>query len=226
MVEDQPQMTRLVTEVLRVVGYDVVFAVNGEAAIEMTAMEQPALVLLDVMFPKGMDGFEVCRHIREFSDVPIIMLTAMAKEDDKLRGFDVGADDYLTKPFSAKELVARIRAVLHRTGRPDEKITAPLECGGLVINFARHSVKVNGKSVSLTRTEYALLRQLALNPNRVMLHQDLLHAVWGQEYQDDIDYLRAYIRYLRMKLEEDPSNPKYIVTSPGVGYTLACQNEE
>ena len=226
LVEDQPQVIRLVTEVLRAVGYDVIAATDSEAAIEMTAMEQPSLVLLDIMFPKGPDGFEICRHIRQFSDVPIIMLTAKAKENDKLRGFDVGADDYLTKPFSAKELVARVRAVLRRTHRPDEITTAPLRCGELVINFARHSVKVSGKEVSLTRTEYSLLRQLALNPNRVMLHRDLLNTVWGQEYRDDIDYLRAYIRYLRMKLEKDPSNPKYIITSPGVGYTFACQDTE
>lgn len=226
IVEDQPQVIRLVTEVLRAVGYDVIAAINGETAIEMTAMEQPALILLDIMFPQGPDGFEVCRDIRQLSDVPIIMLTAKAKENDKLRGFDAGADDYLTKPFNAKELVARVRAVLRRTRRPDEITTASLKCGELVINFARHSVKVSGKEVSLTRTEYSLLRQLALNPNRVMLHRDLLNAVWGQEYRDDVDYLRAYIRYLRMKLEKDPSNPKYIITSPGIGYMLACQDEE
>ena len=226
IVEDQPQVIRLVTEVLRTVGYDVIAASNGETAIEMTAMEQPALILLDIMFPQGPDGFETCRHIRQFSDVPIIMLTAKAKENDKLRGFDAGADDYLTKPFSAKELVARVGAVLRRTHQPDEIITASLTCGELDINFARHSVKVSGKEVSLTRTEYSLLRQLALNLNRVMLHRDLLNAVWGQEYVDDIDYLRAYIRYLRMKLEKDPSNPKYIITSPGVGYMLACQDQE
>ena len=226
IVEDQPQVIRLVTEVLRAVGYDVIAVINSETAIEMTAMEQPSLILLDIMFPQGSDGFDLCRHIRQFSDVPIIMLTAKVKESDKVRGFEVGVDDYLTKPFNAKELVARVRAVLRRTHRPDETITTSLECGELVINFARHSVKVSGKEVSLTRTEYSLLRQLALNPNRVMLHRDLLTEVWGQEYQDDIDYLRAYIRYLRMKLEKDPSNPKYIITSPGIGYMLACQDKE
>jgi len=226
VVEDQPQIIRLVTEVLRAVGYDVIAAGNGEAAIEMTAVEQPDLVLLDIMFPRGLDGYEVCRHIRQFSDVPIIMLTAKAKESDKLHGFDAGADDYLTKPFSAKELVARVRAVLRRTGRPNEAIAAPLECGELFIDLARHSVKLSGKDVPLTRTEYSLLRQLALNSNRVMLHRDLLSAVWGQEYRDDIDYLRAYIRYLRIKLEKDPSDPKYIITSPGIGYTLVCQGKE
>lgn len=226
IAEDQPQVVRLVTEVLRAVGYDVIVADSGETAIEMTAMEQPALLLLDIMFPQGLDGFEACRRIREFSDVPVIMLTAKAKEEDKLRGFDAGADDYLTKPFSAKELVARVRAVLRRSRHPDETTTASLTCGDLVINFARRNVKLSGKEVPLTRTEYSLLRQLALNPNRVMLHGDLLKAVWGQEYRDDIDYLRAYIRYLRLKLEVDPSNPKYIITSPGIGYMLACQDKE
>ena len=203
-------------------GYDVIGAPDGESAIEMTAMEQPSLILLDIMFPQSPDGFETCRRIREFSDVPIIMLTARAKESDKLRGFDVGADDYLTKPFSARELVARIRAVMRRTRQPEEMTTTPLKCGELDINFARRTVKRSGQEVRLTRTEYSLLRQLALNPNRVMLHRDLLGAVWGQEYRDDIDYLRAYIRYLRMKLENDPANPEYILTSPGVGYMLAC----
>jgi len=226
IAEDQPQIVRLVTEVLRAVGYDVIVADSGETAIEMTAMEQPALLLLDIMFPRGIDGFEVCHRIREFSDVPVIMLTAKVQENDKLRGFDAGADDYLTKPFSAKELVARARAVLRRSRHPDETTTASLTCGDLVINFARRNVKLAGKEVPLTRTEYSLLRQLALNPNRVMLHGDLLKAVWGQEYRDDIDYLRAYIRYLRLKLEADPSNPKYIITSPGIGYMLACQDKE
>ena len=153
------------------------------------------------------------------------MLTAKAQEIDVLQGFNMGADDYLTKPFSAKELLARVRAVLRRVQRPEELVTATLTCGELEINFARHSVKMRGERVSLTRTEYDLLRQLALNANRVMLHPDLLTAVWGAEYRDDIDYLRAYIRYLRRKLEADPSNPEYILTAQGVGYMLACPDQ-
>jgi two-component system KDP operon response regulator KdpE len=211
---------------LRAVGYDVIAANSSELAIEMAAREQPALILLDVMFPRGPDGFELCRQIRQFSNLPVIMLTAKAQENDVLRGFEAGADDYLTKPFNAKELVARVRALLRRTSQPDTLITASLKCGGLVINFARHSVQANGKEVPLTRTEYSLLRQLALNLNRVMLNQDLLNAVWGQECRDDIDYLRAYIRYLRRKLEKDPSHPEYIVTSPGIGYMLTCPDKE
>jgi two-component system KDP operon response regulator KdpE len=222
VVDDEPRVVRLVSEVLEAVGYQVIAAASGEPAIEMVALEQPDLVLLDILLPHGLDGYEICRRIREFSEVSVIMLTAKAQESDVLHGFDVGADDYLTKPFSAKELVARVKAVLRRTQRPEEMVTTTLTCGELEINFARRTVKVRGEKVSLTRTEYALLRQLALNANRVMLHQDLLTTVWGSEYRDDIDYLRAYIRYLRRKLEVDPSNPRYILTSPGVGYMLAC----
>jgi two-component system KDP operon response regulator KdpE len=226
VVDDEPRVVRLVTEVLGAVGYDVIAAARGEPAIEMVAMEQPDLVLLDIRLPGDLDGYEICRRVREFSDVAVIMLTARAQESDVLRGFDVGADDYLTKPFSAKELVARVKAVLRRTGRSEERVTTAFTCGELEVNFARRTVEVRGDQVSLTRTEYALLRQLALNANRVMLHQDLLTEVWGPEYRDDVDYLRAYVRYLRRKLESDPSNPQYILTSPGVGYMLACSEEE
>jgi len=225
IVDDEPRVVRLVSEVLKAMGYQVIAAASGKSAIEMVALEQPDLVLLDILLPVGPDGYEVCRRIREFSDVPVIMLTAKAQETDMLHGFDVGADDYLTKPFSAKELVARVKVVLRRVQRPEEIVTTTLTCGELEINFARHTVKVRGEQVSLTRTEYALLRQLALNANRVMLHQDLLAKVWGVEYRDDIDYLRAYIRYLRRKLETDPSHPRYILTLPGVGYMLAFPDE-
>jgi len=226
VVDDEPRVVRLVSEVLTAMGYQVIAAASGRSAIEMAAMEQPDLVLLDILMPLGPDGYEVCRRIREFSKVPVIMLTAMAQEADMLHGFDVGADDYLTKPFSAKELIARVKAVLRRTRRPEEIGSATLTCGELEIDFARCAVKVRGEQVSLTRTEYALLRQLALNANRVMLHRDLLAEVWGPEYLDDIDYLRAYIRYLRRKLETDPSNPQHILTSPGIGYMLACSEGE
>lgn len=225
VVDDQPRVVRLVSEVLKAMGYQVIAAVSGKSAIEMVALEQPDLVLLDILLPVGPDGYEVCRRVREFSDVPVIMLTAKAQETDMLHGFGVGADDYLTKPFSAKELVARVEAVLRRTKRPEEIKSAVLTCGELEFDFARRIVKVRGDQVSLTRTEYALLRQLALNSNRVMLHRDLLTEVWGPEYRDDIDYLRAYIHYLRRKLEADPSHPRHILTSPGVGYMLALPGE-
>lgn len=225
VVDDAPQVVRLVTEVLKAMGYEVIAAASGESAIDKVALEQPDLVLLDILLPPGIDGYETCRRIREFSNVPVIMLTAKAQDAEVLQGFDAGTDDYLTKPFNAKELLARVKAVLKRSQRPEEMLTSTLTCGELEINFARRSVRVRGEQVALTRTEYALLRQLALNANRVMLHQDLLTAVWGPEYRDDIDYLRAFIRYLRRKLEVDPGNPQYILTSPGVGYMLVCPEE-
>jgi two-component system KDP operon response regulator KdpE len=204
----------------------VIAATRGEPAIEMLALEQPNLILLDIRLPGDLDGYEICRRIREFSDVAVIMLTAKAQESDILQGFDAGADDYLTKPFSAKELVARVKAVLRRTQRPEEVVTTVFACGELEINFARRAVRMRGEDVALTRTEYALLRQLALNADCVMSHTDLLTQVWGPEYRDDVDYLRAYIRYLRRKLEQHPSHPQYILTQPGVGYLLACPEAE
>ncbi len=223
VVDDEPRLVRLVRGVLEAVGYQVITAANGEAALELMVMEQPDLILLDILLPEDMDGYEVCRRVREFSDVPIIMLTAKARESDKLTGFDVGADDYLTKPFSSKELIARVKAVLRRSKFPEEvQSTAVFVCGELSINFAQRRVFVRGQEVALTATEYALLRELALNVNCVVLHEELLTSVWGPEYRDDIDYLRAYIRYLRRKIEDEPSRPKYIRNKPGVGYMLAC----
>ena len=224
IVDDEPRVARLVSEVLSAVGYKVVAAATGKAAIEKVALEQPDLVLLDILLPQGMDGYQVCAQIREFSDVPVIMLTAKARDIDVLRGFDAGADDYLTKPFNAKELVARVKAVLRRTYRPEAMITSTLACGELEIDFARRSVIVRGEPVALTRTEFELLRRLALNPNRVLSHEELLPEVWGPEYRNDLDYLRAYVRYLRRKIESDPSNPQMIVNSPGVGYMLVCSD--
>jgi two-component system KDP operon response regulator KdpE len=222
VVDDEPRVVRLVRVILEAMGYDVVAAITGESAIEMVALEQPDLVLLDIRLPGEPDGYQVCERIREFSDVGVIMLTAKARQDDILRGFEVGADDYLTKPFNAKELVARVKAVLRRTRYPEERGKATLVCGDLKIDFARRTVNVRGERVALTPTEYALLNQLAQNPNCVMTHRKLLTEVWGQEYRDDVDYVRAYVRYLRRKLEVDPSDPQYILTSQGVGYMLAC----
>ncbi|MBN2129410.1 MAG: response regulator transcription factor [Sedimentisphaerales bacterium] len=222
VVDDEPRVVRLVTEVMKAMGYDVVAAITGESALEMIVLDQPDLVLLDILLGSGPDGYEVCRRVREFSDVPVIMLTAKAQESDLLKGFDVGADDYLTKPFNAKELVARVGAVLRRAQHPETVITTTWTCGDLEIDFARRLVTMRGEKVALTRTEYALLREMALHPNCVLMHADLLKAVWGSEYVDDVDYLRAYVRYLRRKLEQDPANPQYILTSTGVGYMLAC----
>ena len=224
VVDDEPRLVRLVREVLTAVGYDVLSAKDATEALEVLAVEEPDLVLLDIMLPGDTDGYLVCQRVREFSAVPIIMLTAKTKELDMLHGFDVGADDYLTKPFRAKELIARVKALLRRSKVPGKQalMTADLTCGDLAISFVRRRVNVQGREVSLTPTEFSLLQQLALNANRVMLHQDLLTEVWGPQYRDDVDYLRVYVRHLRRKIEENPSEPQYILTRPGIGYMLSC----
>jgi len=223
VVDDEPKLVHLVREVLTMAGFDVLSTSSGESAIEMIALEQPDLVLLDIILSKALDGYQVARRTREFSDVPIIMLTAKAHEEDMLRGFESGADDYLTKPFSAKELLARVRAVLKRARQePAVRGESEIVCGDLRIDLARRRVTIAGREVRLTPTEYNVLYQLALHPNQVLLHEQLLTAVWGAEYRDDLEYLRAYIRYLRQKLETDPANPKLIVTSQAVGYMLVC----
>lgn len=227
VVDDEPKLVRLVREVLTATGYRVVSATKGKQAIELVATEQPDLLLLDIVLADDTDGYEVARRVREFSDLPIVMLTAKARESEVLRGFEVGADDYLTKPFSSKELLARVRAVLNRakSGLPEQD-TAEIRCGGLLIDLARHRVVRDGDEVHLTRTEFSLLRELARHRNRVLTHAELLSAVWGDEYRDDLDYLRAYIRYLRKKLESNPAEPKSITTVQGVGYMLECPNHD
>ena len=227
VVDDEPKLVHLMREVLAATDFAVLSTGRGEGAIEMVALERPDLVLLDIVLSGTIDGYEVARRVREFSDVPIIMLTAKARESDLLRGFDSGADDYLTKPFSSKELLARVRAVLKRTRRES---TTPAEvdivCGDLRIELARRRVTVAGREVRLTPTEYNLLHELATHRNQILLHTQLLTAVWGAEYRDDLDYLRAYVRYLRRKIEADPANPRLIVTSSGVGYMLVCPESQ
>jgi two-component system KDP operon response regulator KdpE len=168
-----------------------------------------------------MDGYDTARRIREFSHIPIIMLTAKVRESDMLRGFDAGVDDYVKKPFSSKELVARVRAVLKRSQTTARTQTeTEIICGDIRIDLPRHRVTIADQDVHLTPTEYKLLHELAKNSNRTMLHEQLLSAVWGPEYRSDFDYLRSYIHLLRRKLEPDPANPKYIIRVPGVGYML------
>jgi two-component system KDP operon response regulator KdpE len=200
---------------------------RGEDAIQMVALEQPDLVLLDVVLSGATDGYAVARQVREFSDVPIIMLTAKARESDLLRGFDAGADDYLTKPFSSQELLARVRAILKRARRETAGQTrSEIVCGALRMDLARRRVTMGDRDIRLTPTEYDLLHELAEHANQVMLHEQLLTAVWGAEYRNDLDYLRAYVRYLRHKIEPDPAKPVLIVTSPGVGYMLVCPEND
>jgi DNA-binding response OmpR family regulator len=186
----------------------------------------PDLVLLDIMLPK-MDGYAVCSRIREFSAVPVIMLTARSAQVDLVHGFEVGADDYLTKPFDVTELLMRVQAVLRRSKWPEEVVTRRgFKAGPIEIDFAQHRVTVDGQEVKLTPTEYRLLAYLASNPNRVILHRELLRAVWGPEYGEETEYLRVYMRYLRQKLEADPSNPQYLLTQPGAGYMLQRPDED
>jgi two-component system, OmpR family, KDP operon response regulator KdpE len=223
VVEDEPKLARLVRSLLQADGYDVVAATTGEDALDMVNVVDPDLILLDLLLPGKVDGYEVCRLIRASSRVPVIMLTAKAQESDKVRGLDLGADDYITKPFSSQELLARVRAVLRRSRLHDEPVPSEVvETGSLSIDLGRRRVSVAGKEVELTPTEYNLLAELARNAGRVMLHEELLSRVWGPEYRDETEYLRAYIRYLRRKLEEDPSHPQYILSRPGIGYYLVA----
>ncbi len=222
VVDDEPHVVRLVQANLQASGYQVLTATDGRVALQAVEDKLPDLVILDLMMP-GLDGYEVCRRIREYSDVPIIVLTARGAEIDKITCLDAGADDYLTKPFSIGELLARVRAVLRRSRSPEEiRNRPPFRSGNLTIDFGRRQVTVGGKPVELSPTEYKLLATLARNADRVMLHEELLREVWGPEYRDERDYLRVYIRYLRQKLEADPSHPQLILTQQGAGYRLAA----
>jgi two-component system KDP operon response regulator KdpE len=222
VVDDDPLIVRLLQTNLVKAGYRVLSASDGEEGLEAVARELPDLVILDLMLPK-LDGYEVCRQIREFSLVPIVLLTAKGEQVDKLRGFEMGADDYLTKPFSPPELLARMRAVLRRSqqGAPPAAASV-LRCGQLTIDLVKRRVSIGDEAVRLTRTEFQLLQQLALNAGKALSHTELLSKVWGPEYRDDRDYLWAYIRHLRRKLEADPQHPIHIQSEPGYGYRFEC----
>jgi len=220
IVDDDPKVVRLVSNILEAVGYRVIFATDGQTALETVSLENPDLILLDIMLPQ-LDGFEVCREIRTFSSLPVIMLTSKAQEADKIKGFDLGADDYLTKPFSAKELMARIKAVLKRCGSHREKEPQHHSYGDLKIDPARRKVSLKNQEVKLTPTEFKLLQYLANQADKVVQHEELLSEIWGSEYRNDIDYLRTYIKNLRHKIGDDSTNPRYIKTISGVGYTFS-----
>jgi DNA-binding response OmpR family regulator len=220
VVDDEPHVRKLIKANLESSGYKVLVAGDGEEAVDAVERHQPDLVLLDLMLPK-LDGYAACRRIREFSAVPIIMLTARSAEVDLIHGFDVGADDYLTKPFAVNELMVRVRAVLRRSKWPEQVLAhQEFEVGPIQIDFAQYRVTVNGEPVKLTPTEYRLLAYMASNAGRVLMHRELLRAVWGPEYGEETEYLRVYVRYLRQKLEPNPSKPQYILTQPGAGYML------
>lgn len=226
VVDDEPRYVRLVEVNLTTEGYAVETAGNGQQAVESVAARQPDLVLLDVMMPI-MDGFTACERIREFSTLPIIILTAKGEERDRVRGLDAGADDYIVKPFSAQELLARVRAVLRRAERGTagdfhQPIFKHYE---LEIDLPKAMVTTNAKSVSLTATEYRLLQTMAAALGKVLTPEELLSNVWGPEYRDDKEILWVCLSRLRQKIEVDPKNPVHIVTRQGLGYLMPPEEE-
>jgi Response regulators consisting of a CheY-like receiver domain and a winged-helix DNA-binding domain len=219
VVDDEERMARFIRLNLEHDGFQVVEAFKGMQAIQALRDSMPDIVLLDVMLP-DIDGFEVLKLIREISTVPVIMLTARGEEDDRVHGLELGADDYITKPFSPRELVSRVRAVLRRTqalSGMDSRDLIEVD-DRLKIDFGRREVWVEGKLVKLRPTEYRLLYHLVQNAGWVMTYDQLLSKVWGYEYRDEPHYVRLYINYLRQKLEKDPADPRYILTERGVGY--------
>ena len=218
VVDDEPHLVKLVRSNLEAQRYKVLSALDGPSGLAIVEKEGVDLVILDIMLP-GMDGFDVLQKIREFSSVPVIMLTAKDQDVDIVKGLRLGADDYVKKPFSVHELLARVEAVLRRAS-PSEQVQArpPFVLDEFTMDFQQRRVTVRGKDLKMGPTEYRLLAQLVQNAGRVMLHADLLRKVWGPEYGNETEYLRVYVSYLRNKIEDDPANPKYILTEHGVGY--------
>ena len=221
IADDDPQMLRLMARNLELEGYATETATNGQDALTAIENAIPDAVLLDVMMPK-MDGFTVCQRVRTFSNVPIIIVTARGQDPDKVHGLDLGADDYLTKPFSVDELLARVRAVLRRAEFRSDAAPLPttLALGGLLIDFTQHLVTRDGTELTLTPTEYHLLAYLAQNAGRVLTQQMLLEHVWGNEYSSEHHMLQVNINRLRRKIEPDPAQPRYLLTKSGVGYMV------
>lgn len=224
IVDDEPRLLRLVKVNLLASGYEADTATDGKTALEMLESTSYDLLILDIMLPGPFNGFEVCKRIREFSDIPVIMLTGKAREQDRIRGFDAGADDYITKPFSVEELLLRVKAVLRRTHPSEEFPRGPAyKVDDLEINFAQRRVFIRGREVGLTATEYQVLYHLGCHAGKVITHEDLLTRVWGAEYRNELHYLRNYISSLRKKIEDDPGDPKYILSKHGIGYYLALE---
>ena len=218
VVDDEPRMIRFIRMNLELEGYQVIEARNGIQALEQVRQHLPDLVVMDVMMPE-LDGFETLRLLRDISTVPVVLLTVKADEDDKIRGLELGADDYITKPFSPRELLSRVQAVLRRANWSAPPPRTILEIDDrLSVDFNRHQVIVDGERIDLRPTEYRLLNHLIQNAGWVVPHDTLLAKVWGYEYRDETHYLRLYINYLRKKIERDPAKPDYILTERGVGY--------
>jgi two-component system KDP operon response regulator KdpE len=230
VVDDEPPIQRILRRNLTMSGYDVLVADNGKQATELVRQHHPDLILLDLCMPGEMDGLDVCVWVRQTFKTPIIVLSAVTEERQKVRALDLGADDYLTKPFSNDELQARVRACLRRAANVEpgveqnpEELSS--EDGYLYMNISRRVVKAGEQEVKLTPTEFELLRQLMLYAGKVLTHRSLLRAVWGPEYGEEADYLRVYVRQLRLKVEVEPSRPRYILTEPGIGYVFRSQIE-
>jgi len=222
LIDDSQEMTWLLQRALARDDYEVEVAHSGSEGLRKAYAFQPDLILLDIMMP-GMDGWEVLHRLREFSNVPVIMLTAVGGADKTVLGLDIGADDYITKPFEIEELKARVRAILRRASLPASDESRPLRFGGgaLVIDPASHRVTVKGTAIDLTPTEYKLLLYLAYNAGYVLSADQILESVWGPGYEDSPTNVKVYIRRLRQKIEVDPNDPRYILTQWGVGYYLA-----
>jgi two-component system, OmpR family, KDP operon response regulator KdpE len=217
VIDDEPQIRRALRAGLEQHGYSVSLAAGGEEGLDEAALHPPDLVILDLAMP-GLDGFEVCRQLREWSQAPILVLSVREGEEEKILALNLGADDYLTKPFSMGELIARMRAVLRRVGSAAGGEQSLFTTGELSIDFAHRRVAVAGQEVHLTPIEYGLLRYMALHPERVLTHRQLLTAVWGAEYAEDTHTLRVHVANLRNKIEPQPSRPRYIQTEPRIGY--------
>lgn len=222
VIEDEQNINDILTFTLGKEGYKTLSALDGMTGLEMALKENPDLILLDVMLP-GMDGFEVCKKVREHSQVPIIMLTAREDEVDKVLGLELGADDYITKPYSARELTARVKANLRRSvvqvaSEPEPESQDTINSGDLSINIERYEVSKNGEIIDITLREFELLKFLAMQPDKIFSREKLLENVWGYEYYGDVRTVDVTVRRLREKIEDDPSMPKYIITKRGVGY--------
>ena len=223
VVDDEPRYLRVIQVTLEAYGYEVLTAQDGTSAVTLTTVEEPDLILLDIRMP-GLDGYTVCQRIREFTNTPIIMLTALAQPDEKIKGLDLGADDYVTKPFNAKEMLARVRAVLRRTqlmeAEPQKQST--FQAGELSIDFVKQRVFIGDQEVHLTPTEYDILSELAQHAGQVLVIDHLLEKVWGLGYEGEKRLVWRVIHLLRQKIEPDPSEPQYIHTRPGIGYVLTA----
>ncbi len=217
VIDDEESNIQLLRLCLEGEGYRVLSALDGQQGLQVLKHEKPDLIVLDLMMPR-MDGWEVCMRIRECTDAPIIMLTAMNTDENKVRGLSLGADDYVTKPFGMAELVARVGAALRRYRYPLNKRMAVKVGDHFVVDRAHGNVRVDGRRVELTPIEHRILSCFLDNPDRVITHQSLLTQVWGWEYMDEIDYLKVYIHHLRKKIERDPQRPRYILTERGLGY--------